>query len=301
MGVPKTLRIGMRDPEVRFLHALLNYQLPWPDDQLPLAGPEAMDFGPRTEAKVKKFQDINKIDFGTKDFMDGVVGEHTWAALTKTQQVTVTVTPAPSNGLERAIERHFRPSPSLTPPSLVFPGKSPPPPSKGLVLDSIQLQAGGQGTLPLSSRPNFLHWRERTGSFSLQIVAVILDPGIKKDLHKEIQFGAGIDSEGNLSFLAVLNYANMPGFADDSRWSWGLQGQLALTKSLLNGSGSIQGSVMPSVNFSLIKRGDNDVLQVTGQSGLILELDPPGETNDHRWDVKAGLGAFLGLTGTYTL
>ena len=46
MGVPKTLRIGMRDPEVRFLHALLNYQLPWPDDQLPLAGPEAMDFGP---------------------------------------------------------------------------------------------------------------------------------------------------------------------------------------------------------------------------------------------------------------
>ena len=279
MGVPRTLRMPMRGPEVSFLHALLNYQLPLPDDQLPLAGPGAIEFGPRTEAKVKKFQQVNKIDFGTKDYMDGVVGPHTWAELTKTQQVTVIVIPAPLTGLERAIGRHFHPSPSLTPPSLFFPGNQAPPPSQGLVLDSVQLQAGGQGTLPFS-----LRWRERAGSFSLQIIAIILNRGNKKAFHNEIQFGAsylenrgpGADSKRDLTFLAVLNQANIPGLGD-GRWSWGIQEQLALTKSLYNGSGSIQGSLMPALNLSLIKQDDNDVLQLTGQAGVILELDPPGD------------------------
>ena len=93
MSIPRTLRMPMRGPEVTFLHALLNYHLPPPDDQLPLTGPGAADFAPRTEAKVKKFQQINKIDFGTKDFMYGVVGPHTWPELTKTQQITVTIVP----------------------------------------------------------------------------------------------------------------------------------------------------------------------------------------------------------------
>lgn len=57
---------------------------------------------------------------------------------------------------------------------------------------------------------------------------------------------------------------------------------------------------MPSLNFSLIKdKNDNDVLQLTGQGGLILEIDPP-EGTDGR-GVKAGISAFLGLTGTFTL
>lgn len=313
MGVPpKTLRTHMHGPDVSLLHALLNYQLPPPDDQLPLAGPGAIDFGPRTEAKVKKFQQVNKIDFGSKDYMDGVVGPNTWAELTKTQQVTITVTPAPPNGLERAIARHFQPGPYLTPPnltrpSLISPRNNPPPPSNALVLDSIQLQAGGQGTLPLSSRPNYVRWGERTGSFSLQIVAILLNRRKKNVFHNEIQFGAsylenrgpGANSKRDLNFLAVVNQANIPGLG--GRWNWGVQEQIALTKSLSNGSGSIQGSIMPSVNFSLIKRGNNDVLQLTGQGGLILELDPPDMTNGNCWRLKAGLGAFLGLTGTYTL
>ena len=72
----KTLRRGQTkglEDEVVFLHKLLNYHLGPPDDQLPMVGPNASAFGPRTEAKVKKFQKINKIDFGTKDFMDGRV------------------------------------------------------------------------------------------------------------------------------------------------------------------------------------------------------------------------------------
>jgi len=229
----------MRGPEVTFLHALLNHHLPPPDDQLPLTGPGAADFGPRTEAKVKKFQQINKIDFGTKDFMDGVVGPHTWPELTKTQQITITIVPESPSGLERPIERHFHLGPQLTPPSItpftpspLIPANNPPPP--GLVLDSIQLQAGGQGTLPFS-----LHWREWTGSLSLQIVAVLLHREYKKVFHNELQFGAsylenrgpGANSRRDLNFLAVLNQANIPGLGD-GRWSWGIQEQLALTKSL---------------------------------------------------------------------
>jgi peptidoglycan hydrolase-like protein with peptidoglycan-binding domain len=299
---PRTLQMPMRGQDVTLLHALLNYHMPPPDDQLPVAGPGALDFGPRTLAKVKKFQEINKIDFGTKYFMDGVVGPNTWAALTKTQQVTVTVTPAAPSGLERAIERHFQPSARLTPPALILPQSNPPLASKGLVLDSIQVQAGGQGTLPFS-----LHWHERTRSFQLQIVAVILNRGNKQNFHNEIQFGAqylenrgpGATSKRDLSLLAVVNQANLPGLG--GRWSWGIQEQFALTKSLVNSTGSLQGSIMPTVNLSVIKRNGNDVLQLTGQAGLILELDPPGGGSGNNWGLKAGFGAFLGLTGTYTL
>lgn len=303
MGFPRTLRSPMRGTDVTFLHSLLNYHLPPPEDQLPLAGAGALDFGPRTEAKVKKFQQIKRIDFGTKDYMDGVVGPHTWPELTKTQQVTVTITPAPPTGLERAIARHFQPSPHLTPPPPIVPGILPLTSPKGLVLDSIQLQAGGQGTLPFS-----MDWGQRTGSFQLQIVAVLLNRGSKNEFHNELQFGAqylenrgpGATSKRDLSLLAVVNQANLPGLGE-GRWSWGIQEQLALTKSLQNGSGSIQGSALPTVNLSLIKRGGNDVLQVTGQAGLVLELDPPGGDNGNKWAFKAGWAAFLGLTGTYTL
>jgi hypothetical protein len=64
----KTLRRGPtkgREDDVVFLHMLLNYHLGPPDDQLPLTGRDATAFGPRTEAKVKKFQEVNKIDTRT--------------------------------------------------------------------------------------------------------------------------------------------------------------------------------------------------------------------------------------------
>ena len=237
MGRPRTLLIGMSGDDVAFLHALLDYHLPPPEDQLPLYGAGARDFGPRTEAKVKKFQQIKRIDIGTKDYMDGEVGPHTWAELTKTQQVTITITPASTpgspSGLERAISRHFpRPSLDLTlpPPPFVVGAL---PSRKDLVLDNIQVQAGGQGALPFS-----LDWGQRVGSSQLQIVAVLLDRGSKANFHNEVQFGAGyVENRGpgassrrDLSLLAVLNQANLPGLGE-GRWSWSLQEQLALIKS----------------------------------------------------------------------
>lgn len=176
-----------------------------------------------------------------------------------------------------------------------------------MVLDSIQVQAGGQGLLPLAPRAKFWRWDQSTGSFSLQVMAIILNKAKKQDRHTEVQFGAsyvenrgpGADSKRDLSFLAVINEANLPGLG--GAWSWSLQEQLALVKSLSGGGGSVQGSVMPSVNYSLKKKGDNDVLQLTGQGGLILELDPPDPSKGNSWGVKAGLGAFFGLTGTFEL
>src|ERR1700731_357085 len=98
----KTLRKGQTkglEDEVVFLHKLLNYHLGPPADQLPMAGADASAFGPRTEAKVKKFQEIKKIDFGTKDYMDGRVGPHTWKALTEMFVMTGIVLAAPQLAL----------------------------------------------------------------------------------------------------------------------------------------------------------------------------------------------------------
>src|ERR1700687_4599307 len=108
-------RAGVKnDPdEVAFLHSLLNHHLPKPDDQLPIENePGASEFGPRTEAKVKKFQEVNKIDIGTPFFKDGVVGPNTWKVLNSLKQVIVPIVVAP--------ELH------LTPPTP--PGGSPPRP-----------------------------------------------------------------------------------------------------------------------------------------------------------------------------
>jgi peptidoglycan hydrolase-like protein with peptidoglycan-binding domain len=306
VGSQKTLRLGAQGPDVKLLHALLNYQLPPPDDQLPLDGAGAMDFGPRTLAKVRKFQEIHKIDVGTPDYMDGVVGKDTWQELVKTQQLTVTITPAPPTGPQCPVPPppQRQPQPNVTPPPAT-PANNPAPPPKGIVLDSIQVQAGGQGLLPL--RP--FDWRHWTASSQVQIIGILLSRENKPNFHLEGQFGiqetenfgpGSADSRRDFSFVAVLNEANIPGFKKDSPWSWSVQEQFALVKSLSNGSGSLQLSATPSLNFSLIKdKNDNDVLQLTGQSGLILEVDPPDGTNG--WGLKAGFSAFLGLTGTFTL
>jgi len=64
--------------DIRLLHVRLNQMLPKTTDQLPESGDGADDFGPRTEAKVKAFQEKYKIDYGTKDYKDGRVGTKTY-------------------------------------------------------------------------------------------------------------------------------------------------------------------------------------------------------------------------------
>src|SRR5258708_7462717 len=327
-AVQKTLHRDNVDDQVETLHRLLNYHY---SQDLPLpighaAG--ARNFGPLTEDRVKKFQRDKKINFGTERYMSGVVDDATWSALTKKTAAVVTI--GLSDWFDRNRQRLGLPPPNrpslLTPPPYLTPPILPPskpssPSSKGYVVDSVQAQVGGQIqrasqlTLPFS----FGRWAN-TYSSQLQIVAVILDRGNKDDFHHEVQVGfgylenrgPGADSRRDLSFLAVLNQANiaqgkhLPWGLDrhlhlDGRWNFGIQEQLALTVSLSNGFGSIQGQVTPSFSLNLHQWDDDKhVLQLTGQGGLILEVDPPrGPTGS--WGLKAGGGGLLGLTYGYTL
>ena len=293
IATARTLRSGMRGSDVLLLHVLLNYHLGPPDEQLPVDGPGADAFGPRTEAKVKRFQEINKIDVGTKYFRDGVVGRHTWEALNETVQVTVNVTataPTP-------------PPPKITPavpppdiPSVVPPRPPVVIPVSKLTLDSIQVQAGEQGTLPLTGGGY-------TNSHAIQIVAVLLKKNDKNSFHHEIQFGPTIlsnhgpgasgptDSKTDFGLLGILNLANMPG--SGGRFNWSVQDQLALIKSLSNRGGSVQNSVLGVANLNITESGS---VQATTQIGPVFEADPPSSDNDRKWVFKAGISAFLGIT-----
>jgi hypothetical protein len=291
IATARTLRKPMKGSDVLLLHALLNYHLGWPDDQLPVEGAGANDFGPRTEAKVKRFQEINKIDFGTKYFKDGVVGRHTWEALNETHQITVSVIATPK----------------LTPPTFpslpgMFPAKPPVAiPVPGLTLDNIQIQAGEQVTFPLTGGGI-------VNSHVLQVVAVLLKKKDKANFHTEIQIGPTIlsnhgpgasgpgASKTDFGLLGILNLANMPG--SGGRFNWSVQAQLALIKSLSTRGGSGQVSIFGVANLNLDKDG---IIQATAQIGPVFEADPPSSVNGNKWGLKAGAGAFFGLTGTINL
>ena len=77
--------------DIRLLHIRLNQMLPKTTDQLPESGDGANNFGPRTEAKVKAFQQKFKIDYGKKDYMDGVVGPHTYDYLDRCVDLNVRI------------------------------------------------------------------------------------------------------------------------------------------------------------------------------------------------------------------
>jgi len=292
IATARTLRRPTKGADVLLLHALLNYHLGPPDDQLPVEGAGADEFGPRTEEKVKRFQEINKIDANTKYFKDGVVGQHTWKALNETVQLTVNVLAAPEL--------------KLKPPTFPsFPGMFPPPspkaiPAPKLTLDNIQVQAGEQGMFPLTGGGV-------TVSHVLQVVAVLLKKKDKDIFHPEFQFGPTIlsnrgpgvgptGSKTDFGLLGILNLANMPGSV--GRFNWSVQSQLALIKSLSNRGGSGQLSIFGVTNLNLDKAG---TIQATTQFGPVFEADPPSSDNGHKWGLKAGLGAFFGLTGTLNL
>jgi peptidoglycan hydrolase-like protein with peptidoglycan-binding domain len=186
----RTLRRNMQGDDVRLLHAVLNFNLPPPSDQLPTSGAGAFDFGPRTEAKVKEFQKINRIDAGKHDFMDGVVGPHTLAVLQSGAKVVFRLGVDPVE-LPRPLPPPF-PQPLPLPPlplpvlpKLKTPVVTPPAPqppfiaSPRLHLDNVQVQAGASHTI------NFT--RQDTDSTFLQVQYTMLWQN--KGPHTEISFG----------------------------------------------------------------------------------------------------------------
>jgi hypothetical protein len=189
--MPRTLRRNMTGEDVRLLHAVLNFHLP-NSDQLPTSGPGAFDFGPRTEAKVKEFQEVNRIDFDKPDFMDGVVGPHTRAVLESGAKVEFRLGVDPAE-LPRPLPPPF-PQPLPVPPlplpvlpqlkTPVVPPPAPQPPfipTPRLHLDNVQVQAGFSHTI------NFT--RQNTDSLFLQPQYTILWQNPDAE-HTEISFGS---------------------------------------------------------------------------------------------------------------
>ena len=283
----KTLRKGQTkglEDEVIFLHKLLNYHLGPPGDQLPMVGPDASAFGPRTEAKVKKFQEANKIDLGTKDFKDGVVGRHTWKVLAEPFMMTSIILAAPQLKL----------NPPTFPPNLEIP-KPPQPiliPVPKLTLPVIQVQTGASFTFD----------GDTSVASSIQITAFLLKR--KDGIIREVQGGpvivdtpSGRTDKTDIGIVAAISTGDLPGSGDV--FSWSVQQQDQLLKSVTDRAGSGQSFNLIEVDLTIFKRPDVVSIKATGQGGVIFELDSPGRDNNRKWEGKVGVGGFLGLTVTF--
>jgi hypothetical protein len=286
----KTLRRGPNkglEDEVVFLHKLLNYHLPPPDDPLPMVGPEASAFGPRTEAKVKKFQEVNRIDFGTRDFKDGVVGRHTWKVLTEPFMMTSIILAAPQ----------LRLNPPTFPPNLQIP---PPPkpiliPVPKLTLPTIQVQSGASFTFDTASG-------DTSVANSFQITAFLLKR--KDGIIREVQTGpvivdtpSGRTDRTDIGILASISTGDLPGSGNVVSYS--IQQQDALLKSVTDRAGSVQSFNLIELDILLFKKKDVVNIKATGQGGVVFELDSPGRDNNRKWEGKVGVGGFLGVTVTF--
>jgi hypothetical protein len=218
----------LKGEDVRLLHAVLNWHLPPPSDQLPVVGDGAFDFGPRTEKKVKEFQKLNKIDIGTRDFMDGIVGPNTRAVLEAGARVDVRMTLDPETippllpGLK----------PLLLPPLTLPPMPQPPVISAPkLHLDNVQVQAGFAHTIN-ATRPS-------TSTVFIQASYVMLwkNQGERTEFSAGLAnfFSVGPTKEGNdvLQIFGQVSRAQIPLFGSDrltAALSAQLAGQSLLTK-----------------------------------------------------------------------
>ena len=282
--------------EIVFIHSLLNYHLGPPEDQLPMEGPGARNFGPRTKAKVQRFQEVNNIDIGTPSFRDGIVGPHTWDKLLEKQQLTTTiiVTPAPV-------------LPPLKVPG-VLPGLPLPPapiiPVPRLTLDSVQVQYGGQVTVPFNSGDKSIL------SYVLQVVFVVLNKNNKQKPHLEGQFGAQVaanqfldspfdpfpkdNSRFDAAVTATLFGNNLPG--SGTRFVWGVGAQGALIKSVSGPQFSGQGTLLIQPSVNLDKDG---TWQVTGQAGLLGTVEVPNRFHNGVWKLSGGAAFSLSITANF--
>jgi hypothetical protein len=291
VGELRTLRAGMRGTDVRWLHVLLDYHLPPPYNLLPITGNGAEDFGPETLKSVKRFQEVNRIDAGTPYYMDGVVGTNTWKVLHAVAEVSSSIAIVPS-------ATPPAPNPSKTPNTPTTPRATPPPaatppavPADGMV----QAQAGETVAIPFKGKPS--------GAQQLQVGILVL--GKADGSTSQTQFGY----VGSLDLFAHdLNrtvtsgvYASWQTRNLPSPWerlTWTVQMQEAITGSVAGGAAfTTTGVVSANLSLAKNKHGD-DVVQVTGQGGLFLEVDSPSQANN-RWRASGGGTGFLGVTLTF--
>jgi len=302
----RTLRRHMHGEDVGLLHGFLNYHLEKPDDQLPtLRQPGALDFGPRTEAKVKRFQKVNKIDFGTKDYMDGVVGDHTWKILTQRNRVVFKAESRPPSAQSPprpTIQLPPRPATQEkdtdeNPPFPRFPVEGP---SK-FQLRRIDLQLGG--TWSSTSTKNL--------SWGLQIFTTFL----KKADGFHLEHGTGLlasgnydprrgkgwdDSKADVGVGWSVKWANIPPSTETVNWS--INTMTWLMKSVTDRNAATIGLPLPGVevDYSLYKNKSVELI-LMASGGPLLNVELPSQFNNHECRLKAGGNAFFGLTGQFSL
>jgi peptidoglycan hydrolase-like protein with peptidoglycan-binding domain len=256
----RSLTEGMKGEDVRLLHAVLNWHLPPPSDQLPTEGSEALYFGPRTLAKVKEFQKLNRIGIHESNFPSGIVGPKTIAALQSGAKIDFRAT-IDDPPLVPPLPAPLPPPTLIPPPALQTPKIIPAP---KLHLDNVQVQSGGSHTVN-STRSN-------TDTVFFQASYVILWKN--QGPHTEISFGftnlfsvgptkegtdfqmfgqitrAQIPIFGNLTAslfgqMAGQNFLPLKPFRPALGFGAGLQIQWEIIKGVL----SIGAQGMPFINF----------------------------------------------------
>jgi hypothetical protein len=185
-------------------------------------------------------------------------------------------------------------NPPTFPPNLQIPK----PPQRILIpvpklkLPPIQVQSGA----------NFTFDGDTSVASSIQITAFVLK---KKDgVIREVQGGpvivdtpSGRTDKTDIGIVASIGTGDLPGSGDV--FSWSIQQQDQLLKSLTDRAASAQSFNLIELDLTVFKREDAVTIKVTGQGGVIFEVDSTGRDNNRKWEGKVGLGGFLGITATF--
>lgn len=301
----KTLRKTMRDPDVVILHMLLNYHLGPPDDQLPVTGSGSADFGPRTEAKVKRFQEVNGIDRGnTSSFKDGVVGPHTWKVLNEWKAVVMDYLFFPELLLTPPSFPKFPPLPRPSFPPLQLPQLQPPSsptplPQQPPGFFSLQIKAGESGTIPFADKAQAAHAFQLAGIFLVRKNSVLKNVaiGVQDTFHLSLGPLGGTSGDvdkHSVSIFGTLTFVDLPGSGEN--FTWTLATQAAFKKSLLDSARSAIASATIASSVVLKRDSRGDTINVFVSAGLYGELRLPSDKNKHKYEFFPGVNAFEGFS-----
>jgi hypothetical protein len=185
----------------------------------------------------------------------------------------------------------------LNPPR--FPNLQIPPPPQPILIPVPKLKLP---IIQVQSGVGFTFDGDTSVANSIQITAFLLKR--KDGIIREIQTGpvivdtpSGRTDRTDLGILASISTGDLPG--SGAILSWSIQQQDQLAKSVTDRAGSAQSFNLIEVDLEVFKRPDVVTIKVTGQGGVIFELDSPGRDNNRKWEGKAGLGGFFGLTVTF--
>ena len=159
----------------------------------------------------------------------------------------------------------------------------------------VQAQAGETVFIPFKGKVS--------GSQQLQVGILVLGKADGSTSQTQIGYVGSLDifaPDLNRSITSGV-YASWQTKNLPSPWkrlTWTVQMQEAITNSVAGGAAfTTTGVVSANVSLAKNKQGD-DVVQLTGQAGLFMEVDSPTQADNH-WSASGGGTGFLGVTLTY--